>query len=122
MRTLSRLVNFFTATGRNENLLRLAMEHASANCPQQAIAIYDSLVDSQSADVVTRSRALFNRALSHSLLKNDIKAMIDLQAVVSMPGAPDNVVTAARTQLVRVRNRQERRQVRTQQQPMRKAG
>ncbi len=110
MSIFGRLANLFTSSGRSDNLLRQGMEHATANRPEQAIAIYDSLISSKSAGVVARSRALFNRALAHSAMKNDTQAISDLQEVVAMPGAPENVVTAARTQLIRVRNRNERRQ------------
>jgi hypothetical protein len=42
------------------------------------------------------------------MMKQDAKAIADLEQVVAMPGAPENVLTAARTQLIRVRNRGER--------------
>lgn len=102
------LANLFTRSGRDDNLLRQGMEHASANRPDQAIKIYDSLVQSKSTSLTVRARALFNRALAHSLLKNDKQAIADLEEVVAMPGVPDNVQTAARTQLIRVHNREER--------------
>jgi hypothetical protein len=102
------LASLFTRSGRDDNLLRQGMEHASANRPEQAIMIYDSLVKSAAASLTVRSRALFNRALAHSSLKNDKQAIADLEEVVAMPGVPENVQTAARTQLIRVRNREER--------------
>ena len=106
MSFFGQLANLFSRAGREDNLLLQGMAHASANDPEKAISIYDSLVRSKSATV--RSRALFNRALAHSMMKQDAKAIADLEQVVAMPDAPENVLTAARTQLIRVRNRGER--------------
>jgi len=108
MSFFDRLTNFFSRGGRDDNLLRQGMDHASANRPEKAIAIYDSLVASKSASPTVRSRALFNRALAHSSLKDDEKAIADLEQVMNMSDAPENVLTAARNQLIRVRNRAER--------------
>ena len=108
MSILSRLTNLFTRTGRDDNRLQQAMEHAHAKRPTEAIAIYDSLIDAKGTSPTVRARALFNRALAHSSLKDDDKAIADLESVVTMPGTPENVLSAARNQLVRVRNRMQR--------------
>ena len=108
MRFFDRLINFLSRRGRDDNLLRQGMDHASANHPEKAIAIYDSLVASKSASMTVRSRALFNRALAHSSMKEDEKAIADLEQVLAMSGVPENVLAAARNQLIRVRNREER--------------
>lgn len=108
MSFLSRLTNLFTRGGRDDNLLQQGMAHASAHRPEDAIAVYDSLVKSKSTSVMVRSRALFNRALAHSALKNDKQAIADLEQVTTMAGVPENVLTAARTQLIRVRSRGDR--------------
>jgi hypothetical protein len=108
MAFLGQLSNLFSRSGRDENRLRQGMEHAEAKRATQAIAIYDSLVDSKGTCPTVRARALFNRALAHSSLNNDQKALVDLEQVVVMPGAPENVLAAARNQLVRVRNRIQR--------------
>jgi hypothetical protein len=108
MSFFSRLTSLFTRSGRDDNLMQQAMAHASAHRPEQAIAIYDALVGSKSTSPTVRARALFNRALAHSALKSDAKAIADLEEVTTMSGAPENVVTAARTQLIRVRNRGDR--------------
>ena len=102
------IANLFSRAGREDNLLQQGMAYASANDPEKAIGIYDSLVRSKAASSTVRSRALFNRALAHSMMKQDAKAIADLEQVIVMPGAPENVLTAARTQLIRVRNRGER--------------
>jgi hypothetical protein len=108
MSILSRLTNLFSRTGRDDNRLQQAMEHAHAKRPTEAIAIYDSLIDAKGTSPTVRARALFNRALAHSSLKDDDKAIADLESVVTMPGTPENVLSAARNQLVRVRNRKQR--------------
>ena len=118
MSFLSRITNLFTRGGRDDNLLQQGMAHASAHRPEEAIAIYDSLVNAKSTSLTVRSRALFNRALAHSALKNDKQAIADLEQVTTMVGVPENVLTAARNQLIRVRNRGER--VRTKEETARK--
>jgi hypothetical protein len=105
---LAKLANLFSRFGRDDNRLRQAMQHAHAKRPAQAIAIYDSLVNSKGTSATLRARALFNRALAHSSLKEDQKAIVDLEEVVATPGAPENVLSAARDQLARVRNRMQR--------------
>ena len=112
MGIFKRLQNFFTRSGREDNLMRQGMEHASANQPAKAIEVYDALVSSQTTSPTMRSRALFNRALAYSSMKDDEKAIADLEQVVGMPGVPENVLTAARTQLIRVRNRGDRNRAR----------
>jgi hypothetical protein len=108
MGILAKLANLFSRSGRDDNRLLQALEHAEAKRPAQAIAIYDSLVNSKRTSPIIRARALFNRALAHSSMKDDQKAITDLEEVVSAPGTPENVLAAARNQLVRVRNRVQR--------------
>jgi len=105
MSFLSRLTNLLTRSGRDDKRLNQAMEHADARQPAEAIAIYDSLIDAKGTSPIVRARALFNRALAHSSRKDDHKAIDDLESVITMPGTPENVLAAARNQLVRVRNR-----------------
>ena len=102
------LANIFSRSGRDDHRLQQGMAHAEAKRPAQAIAIYDSLLNSKGTSPTVRARTLFNRALAHSSLKEDSKAIADLEQVVALSGAPENVLTAARNQLVRVRNRLQR--------------
>jgi len=108
MAFLKRLSNLFSRSGRDENCLQMGMEHAHAKRPGEAIAIYDSLVNARATSPSIRARALFNRALARSSLKEDQKAIADLEEVISLSGAPENVLSAARNQLVRVKNRVQR--------------
>src|SRR5438094_5341911 len=102
------LTNLFSRAGRDDNRLKQAMDHAHAKQPEKAIPVYDLLLKDKTAGPTLRARALFNRALAHSSMKDDQKAIADLEKVVAMPGAPENVLAAARNQLVRVRNRVQR--------------
>jgi hypothetical protein len=109
------LANLFSRSGRDENRLRKGMDHAHAKRPAQAIAIYDSLLNCRGTSPTVRARTLFNRALAYSSMKNDQKAISDLEEVVSMSAAPENVLGAARNQLLRVHNRVQRVQDRAAQ-------
>jgi tetratricopeptide (TPR) repeat protein len=106
---LGQLANLFTRGGRDDNRLKQGLDHAHANRPEKAIDIYDALLSSQSTSPTVRARSLFNRALAYSSMKDDAKAVADLQEVIALPGAPENVLAAARNQLVRVQNRVQRR-------------
>jgi hypothetical protein len=107
---LSRITNLLSRSGRHDNRLKQGMDHAHAKRPAEAIEVYDSLLSAGGVSSTVRARVLFNRALAHSMLKADEKAIADLEEVVALPGAPDNVLTAARNQLIRVRNRVQRGQ------------
>src|SRR4051812_5175009 len=98
----SRLLGLFSQSGRDDGRLLQGLELAKSGEPQKAIELYNQLLDSQSVSDIVRARALFNRALAHSALKHDEEAAADLQKVLSLPGLPENVQSAARTQLARV--------------------
>jgi len=102
------LANIFSRSGRDDSRLQQGMAHAEAKRPAQAIAIYDSLLNSKGTSPTIRARTLFNRSLALSSMKEDSKAIVDLEQLVALPGAPENVLAAARNQLVRVRNRIQR--------------
>ncbi len=110
---LGKLANLFSRAGRDDNRLKQAMDHAEADRPDKAIEIYSAVIDSKATSAVNRARALFNRALAYSSQKDDAKAIADLEEIVKLPNTPENVLNAARTQLVRVRSRVERARVRT---------
>ena len=114
MSFFGQLANLFSRGGRDENRLKQGMAHAHAERPEKALEIYDALLNSKSTGPTVRARTLFNRALAYSSLKEDAKAIADLQQVIAMPAAPENVLTAARNQLIRVQNRVQRVKNRTQ--------
>ena len=105
MGLIDRLTGLFTKGGRDDHLLQQGLAHAKAKRPQDAIAVYDRLIDSRATSAATRARALFNRALAHSSQDDDAKALADLERVLALPDLPDNVQSAARTQMARVRRR-----------------
>lgn len=103
----SRLTSLFSARGRDDDRLVQALAHAKAGRPERAIEIYDALIASSAKGDVIRARALFNRALAYSAMKNDEQAIKDLREALASPNLPENVQAAARTQLARVQKRNE---------------
>lgn len=106
MELLNRLTNWFSRQGRDDNQLNTALELARAGDPAKAIEIYSELLKADSTSATTKARALFNRALAYSSLNDDPLAIADLKRLTSLADVPENVRTAARTQLVRLNNRQ----------------
>lgn len=106
MSLFSRLFGmFFTSGAKNNQALAVAIEQAKKGEPSKALVIYDELLKKPSIDETTRASALFNRALAHSSLKNDVQALVDLKQLLALPNLPENVQTAARSQLARVSKR-----------------
>ena len=107
MSFFSKLTGLFSRGARDDGLLLEAVEHAKAKRPEKAIEIYNGLLTSTSTNATVRARALFNRALAHSAMDDDEKALADLQKVLTLPGLPENVQSAARAQIARVKKRGE---------------
>jgi hypothetical protein len=105
MDLLNRLKNWFSRGGRDENQLEKAMELAKTRQPTEALAIYNDLITSPGTSNAVKARALFNRALAYSSLKDDDRAAADLKRLTTLDGVPENIRTAARNQLVRLTNR-----------------
>src|SRR5262245_50746556 len=105
MGLLGRLAGLLTGGGRDDRLLLQAIELAKNKHPDKAIPIYDSLLAKTSTSDTVRARALFNRALAHSSMKDDEKALVDLEQLLTMPDLPENVQNAAKAQVLRVRKR-----------------
>lgn len=102
---LGQLGSMFTRGGREEAQLDQAMEHAKAKRPEKALEIYNELLQSRTTSGSLKARALYNRALVHSALKNDEQALADIEEVLKLSDVPDNVQTAAKERLVRLRKR-----------------
>ncbi len=105
MSILQRIAGLFSRSGRDEQVLLQGLAHAKAKRPDKAIEIYDTLLKAEGTTGSTRARALFNRALAYSASDDDEKALADLQQVLNLPDLPDNVQSAARSQLARVKRR-----------------
>lgn len=105
MSLVSRLLGMFTRGGRDEGMLLQGVEQAKAKHPEKAIEIYSQLINAKGTSAQVRGRALFNRSLAYSSMKEDDKALADLQEVLKIPHLPENVTTAARERVTRLRNR-----------------
>ncbi len=105
MGLLQRVASLFSRTGRDDQMLLAGLAHAKADRPDEALKIYNKLLDNTGTSPTTRARTLYNRAITHSALKDDAKALADLEEVLKMPDVPDNVQTAARDRLARLRRR-----------------
>ena len=105
MGLLQQLAGLLSKSSRDDNVLNEALAHAKAGRPGKAIAIYNRLLDSPGTSARTRASALFNRALAYSSQDDDQKALADLERCLALPDLPDNVQSAARSQLARVRRR-----------------
>lgn len=107
MSFLGQLGGMFTKGGRDDALLLKGIEQAKDKHPERAIETYNQLLASSATTDSTRARALFNRALAYSAIDDDVHALADLQAVLKLPNLPDNVQSAARSQMSRVKKRNE---------------
>ena len=107
MSFFNKLAGLFSRRSREENLLLEGVEHAKAKRPEKALEIFSSLLASPTLNATVRASALYNRALAYSALDDDDKAMADLQKVLTLPGLPDNVQTATRARIARVKKRAE---------------
>lgn len=105
MSFVSRLLSIFTRGGRDEEMLQQGLEHAKARRPEKAVEIYGRLIDDKGTSPNVRGRALFNRSLAYSSLKEEQKALADLQEVLKIAHLPENVLSAARERVTRLRNR-----------------
>lgn len=108
MGLLSSLAGLLSRGGRDDNQLLEALEHAKAKRPDKALAIYNGLLAAPVTRPEVKARALFNRALAYSSLDQDDKALADLEKLLATPNIPENVQTAAKSQLLRVRKRAEK--------------
>lgn len=107
MSFFSKLAGLFSRSSREENLLLQGVEHVKAKRPEKAVEIFNSLLATPTLGTTVRASALYNRALAYSALDEDDKAMDDLKKVLALPGCPDNVLTAAKTRMARVKKRAE---------------
>lgn len=105
MGLLQRVASLFSQTGRDDQMLLAGLAHAKADRPDEALKIYNKLLENTGTSPTTRARTLYNRAIAYSALKDDAKALADLEEVLKMRDVPDNVQTAARDRLARVRRR-----------------
>ena len=107
MSFFSKIAGLFSRSSRGESLLLEGVEHSKAKRPEKAIEIFDSLLTTTTLSPAVRASALYNRALAYSAMDEGDKALVDLQKVITLPGCPDNVMTAAKTRMARLKKRAE---------------
>ena len=104
---LSKLAGLFSRSSRDENLLLEGIEHAKAKRPEKALEIYNSLLATPTLGATVKASTLYNRSMVYSALGDDEKAQTDLQKVLTLPGLPENIQTAAKQRLARLKKRAE---------------
>lgn len=102
---LSKLNVFASARSRAQSLYEAGMKKAKKEDYAGAIQDYTKALAASDAPPDLRAMLLFNRGLAYSITKDESKANQDLEAVVSMQGAPAKVVAASREKLGRIRMR-----------------
>jgi tetratricopeptide (TPR) repeat protein len=107
MSFFSKLAGLFSRSSREESLLLEGVEHAKGKRPEKALEVFNSLLATTTLSSAVRASALYNRALAYSAMDEDDKAMADLQKVLALPGCPDNVQTAAKTRIARMKKKAE---------------
>lgn len=107
MSFFNKLAGLFSRSSREENLLLEGVEQAKAKRPEKALEIFNSLLTTPTLSATVRASALYNRSMAYSAMNEDEKALADLQKVLTLPGLPDNVQSAARTRVARLKKRSE---------------
>jgi tetratricopeptide (TPR) repeat protein len=110
MNPFSWLSNQFSRRRKAVSLLQRAMKRARAGNQEGAIADYSQLVDDDTTPADVRAMALYNRALVLAAGAETSKAITDLNRLLAMPEAKDEVKTEARRKLERMRLKTQRDQ------------
>lgn len=97
----------FSRRGRVDALLKRAVMRSSGDLPG-AIVDYTAVTEMEGDPHDLKAMAHFNRGLAYSQTQQMDLAMKDFQKVLSMPGVPANVTSAAKERLERLRRRAER--------------
>ena len=105
MGLLSRMFGSFSARGRATALYKRGMEKAGNRDLEGAIEDYTAVIDLKHAPPDVIAMALLNRALAYSREHDDARATADLDRVLAMPGATQQVISAAHEKLHRMKRR-----------------
>jgi outer membrane protein assembly factor BamD (BamD/ComL family) len=105
MGLLAKLFAALSARGRATALYKRGMEKAGNRDLEGAIADYTAVIDYKRAPPDVVAMALLNRALAYSREHDDRKATADLDRVLSMKGATQQVISAAHEKLHRMKRR-----------------
>ena len=105
MGLLSRVWGTFSTRGKATALFKRGVDKAEHRDLEGAIEDYTSVIDLKGAPADVIAMALFNRALAYSREHDDTKATADLDRVLSMSGATQQVIDAAHEKLHRMKKR-----------------
>lgn len=87
-----------------ETRLKQGLDLAKSGKPEQAIKIYDELLESAKDDDL-RARILLNRALAYHAMSDESQAEQDFKLVIACHQASEGVRTTAREKLARVQKK-----------------
>ena len=105
MSLISKVFGSFSSRGKATALYQRGMQKAGDRDLEGAIDDYTAVVDMKGAPTDVVAMALLNRALAYSRVHDDTKATIDLDRVIAMPGATQQVIDAAHEKLHRMKRR-----------------
>jgi hypothetical protein len=105
MSLMSKVFGSFSSRGKATALYRRGMQKAGDRDLEGAIDDYTAVVEMKGAPPDVIAMALLNRALAYSRVHDDAKATIDLDRVIAMPGATQQVIDAAHEKLHRMKRR-----------------
>jgi tetratricopeptide (TPR) repeat protein len=102
------LKSLFSHRGKALSQYRSGMAKAKKRDYAGAVADYSAAIESPQIPPDVRGMALYNRALAYSAMNKDDKAAEDLAAVLTIPGLPESINTAAQQRRERIRRRNEK--------------
>ena len=105
MSLISKVFGSFSNRGKATTLYKRGMQKAGDRDLEGAIGDYTGVVDMQGAPADVVAMALLNRALAYSRVHDDTKATADLDRIIVMPGATQQVIDAAHEKLHRMQRR-----------------
>ena len=105
MSFLSKVFGAFSIRGKATSLYKRGMQKAGDRDLAGAIADYTAVIEMKGAPDDLIGMALLNRALAYSRSHDDEKAGVDLDEVLAMPGATQQVKDAAIEKLHRMKRR-----------------
>jgi hypothetical protein len=108
MSLLSKVLGSFSTRGKATALYKRGMQKGGNRDLEGAIEDYTAVVNMKGAPADVIAMTLLNRALAFSRLHDDRKATEDLERVMSMPGATQQVIDAAHEKMHRMKRRTSR--------------
>ncbi|MHB0959856.1 MAG: hypothetical protein ACYC0X_29980 [Pirellulaceae bacterium] len=106
MSLISRVFGSFSSRGKATALYKRGMQKAGDRDLDGAIEDYSAVVEMKGAPADVVAMALLNRALAYSRVHDETKATVDLDRVIAMKGATQQVIDAAHEKLHRMKRRE----------------